>query len=180
MVLRNSYLQYGSVAKFFHWLIFFLVVIQVLLGFFWDATGDLKAKVINSHKLLGLTILFFITLRWLWMITNPKPVLGAATPGERLIEHIVHALLYVCLFTMPLTGWALTTAIGKPPHIFDHQIAMPGIPLNKPFAEIMLGIHSLLAGILVGLITIHVIAALKHHFINKDNVLKRMLPGKWL
>ncbi len=179
MAFRNTTQQFGSVTKFFHWLIFFLVIIQILLGFFWQFTGEFKTTVINWHKCLGLIILFLVTLRLLWMLSNPKPVLGAAKPGERMVEHLVHGLLYICLFGLPLSGWTLTTALGKPPRIFGYQLSMPGVPLNKTLAETSLNIHLFFVGIFSGLLVIHILAALKHHFVNKDNVLKRMLPNKW-
>lgn len=180
MAFKNSNKQYGSIAKFFHWTIFFLVIVQIPIGFFWQFTGDFKAMVINWHKCLGLFILILVFLRLLWALYNPKPVLSHTMPSEKMIERLVHGSLYVCLFLLPLSGWIVTTAIDKPPRLLGYKLNLPGIPYNKTLATTFLSLHLLLIGIFSGLLVLHILAALKHHFVNKDNILRRMLPNKWL
>lgn len=176
-MLRNTDLKYGSISKFFHWLVFLLVLTLILVGFFWEDTGEIKGAVINIHKLVGVLTLFIVLLRIWWTLSNRKPQIPNAKRIEKIIEHSVHGLIYLSLLGMPLSGWVMTTAAGRPPHLFEHTLPMPGIPADFAIAGIAHQVHLILAWVLITLVSLHILAALKHHFIDKDNVLKRMLPG---
>ncbi len=178
-MIRNTELRYGSLAKFFHWLVFLLVAVLVLVGFLWEETGAIKYTVINTHKLAGLLTLMVIILRILWTLGNPKPQLPNAKRWEKIVEHTVHGLIYVSLLGMPLSGWTMATAAGRPPHLWGHIFSMPGVATDMALANKANEVHGVLAWILIGLVSIHILAALKHHFIDRDNILKRMLPGNW-
>src|SRR5580692_601781 len=99
MSFRNTSTTYGSVAKFFHWLIFILVFFMIILGYFLDdIPKEYKGSVINVHKWIGLTILTLMILRAAWALTNPKPVLpGITAPWEKSVERSVHLLLYLVI-----------------------------------------------------------------------------------
>lgn len=178
-MIRNTEQQYGSIAKFFHWLVFLLVLTLILVGFFWENTGTIKGTVINTHKLVGLVTLLIVIMRVLWMLSNPKPTIPNAKRWEKIVEHSAHGLIYLALFGMPLSGWLLATAAGKPPHLKGQTFPMPGITANKALAGVAANIHLVLAWVLISLVSLHILAALKHHIIDKDNVLKRMLPERW-
>ncbi len=180
MSLRNTSSQYSGISKFLHWLIFILVLVQILLGFFWDDTGSFNFTAISWHKSLGLTILCLVVLRLAWVLTNPKPTLLNTPAWQRLAAKTIHGLLYLSLIGMPLSGWIGLTAGGKPPQPFGIPLPFPGIQANKVLANISFEVHKFLGFILVGLIALHILAALKHHFIDKDDVLIRMLPKKML
>jgi len=179
MTLTNTNQSYGSIAKFFHWLTALLVIILLIAGYFMGDIGDksLKLQVFNLHKLFGLTVLALIILRLLWRWTNPVPLLPPEMAlWERTLEKTVKAFFYIALFVMPLSGWIFSTAAGHPPHLGDYTLAAPFIPLSKTLADQIFNIHATFAVIIIGLLCLHIAGALKHHFINKDNVLLRMLP----
>ncbi len=179
MTIRNTSTQYGSVSKFFHWLIFILVFVLILVGFFWESAGAMKGTVINVHKLTGLTVLALVILRVLWTLSNPKPKIPNARPWEKIIEHVIHGFIYIALMGMPISGWIMVTSAGRPPHLLGYTLPMPGVAVDKEWAYLAGYVHFILACVLMGLVGLHILAALKHHFINHDNILKRMLPGKW-
>src|SRR5579862_5720649 len=118
-MLRNTKTSYCSIAKFFHWLIFLLVLCMIIYGYLMDDIPKAyKPMAVNIHKLTGLTILALMILRMLWALMNPKPVLPPETKNwERFTERFVHLLLYAVLIAMPLAGWIGATAVGKPPHL---------------------------------------------------------------
>ena len=183
MNVVNSSTQYGSVAKFFHWITALGIFGMVPVGFLMHDIADkaMKGQVYNMHKLTGLTILTLMGFRVMWAIVNPKPVLPANTAAwERFTEKMVHGLLYLMLIIMPISGWIMSTASGHSPHLGDLILHLPGIDKYKPTAEIAAGIHKTTALILIGFVSLHILAAFKHHFVDRDNVLRRMLPFKRL
>ncbi|SRR5579883_193023 len=179
MTFRNTSTSYGSIAKFFHWLIFLLLLFMVIYGFLLgDIPKDYQPTAYNFHKLLGLTILALMILRALWAGINPKPALPFGTPSwERGVERGMHFLLYVIVMAMPLAGWIGSVAGGRPPHIGNLNITLP-IAQNKPLAETLFDLHNNLAIILIILVSLHILAALYHHFIKRDDILRRMLPHR--
>lgn len=176
MSLLNNPTQYGSVSKFFHWIIFFLVVCMFFLGYF---MGDIENKiirgtVINIHKVTGITILSLMVLRLFWNLFNVKPTIPNTQLWERILERSGHFLLYFVFFAMPISGWMMSVAAGKPPHFFNFIFNLPLEP-NKSLAELCVSIHNTLAIVIIVLVSLHVLAAIYHHVIKKDNVLTRML-----
>jgi len=179
MTLTNTNQSYGSIAKFFHWLIALLVIILLIVGYSMDQIGDksIKLQVFNLHKLFGLTVLALITLRLLWRWANPVPLLPPEMAlWEKTLEKTVKLFFYIALFIMPLSGWTFSTAAGHPPHIGSYTLAAPFVPLSKTLADQIFNIHAAFAVIVIGLLCLHIAGAFKHHFINKDNILLRMLP----
>ncbi|CAN5272073.1 cytochrome b [soil metagenome] len=180
-MLKNTQTNYGSVAKFFHWLIFIVVVWQFIVGFFVEDMEKLLrvSSLFPLHKLIGLATLLIIALRLLWLVYNPKPILPAAGKNwERFLAHATHALLYVSIIVMSLSGWMMSTAAGKAPKLGSYTLPMPGVSISKTLSTQAGDVHLIAAWVLLAFVSLHILAALKHHFINKDNVLKRMLPGK--
>ena len=176
MNFTNTSNEYGPVAKFFHWLVFLFVFLQVLVGYFMeDIPGKiLQGVVINAHKLLGIIILIFIILRAIWALMNPKPSLPVGTPSwEYFAEHGMHFLLYFILLAMPLFGWIGSSAAGRYPRFGSYTLSLP-VPQSKEIVEIAFFMHNNLAILLIILVSLHVCAALYHHFIRKNNILRRM------
>lgn len=179
MSLRNTTQHYGSVTKFLHWLIFILVLANLIGGYFMGSLGDeLKPIVYNIHKLNGLTILALIIVRLLWRLINPVPAFPKYMSGlERVLAKSMHYAFYIVLIAMPLTGWFMATAAGKAPHIMGIGITAPGIPLTREFAKLNSGLHELLFYIILAMLALHIIAAFKHKLLGKGNVFQRMMPG---
>lgn len=176
-MLNNSKTSYGSVTKVLHWLVFFLVVGMLCLGFLLDDINDkpLHAKVVNIHKLIGLLILALMLFRALWAFSNPKPGLPLNTPSwQKYAERSVHWLIYLALIAMPISGWIMSVAAGYAPHLFDISFNLP-IAKNKVLGDRMYDTHVFLAYSIIVLVSIHVCAALYHYLIKKDSVLQRMM-----
>lgn len=177
MSLRNTIAAYGSVAKFFHWLIFLLLLFMIIFGYFLSSIPkDYQPMAYNIHKLTGITILTLMILRGMWALVNPKPTLPAGTlPWQHSVERAVHFLLYLVVITMPLAGWIGSVAAGRPPHLGNFEFNLP-IKQNKIISETALNVHGLIAILIIVLVSVHILAALYHHFIKQDNILRRMLP----
>lgn len=177
MALMNTKTSYGSVTKVFHWLIVVLVITMLCLGFSLGLlpSNGLKGELYNIHKLIGLAIMIIMILRLIWTFINPKPSLPANISRVQVIAaRSVHWSFYVVLIAMPFVGWILSSAAGKYPHLFGIQFALP-IAKSKPVAELFSEIHEILAFVIIALICMHVLATLWHHYVNKDNTLKKML-----
>lgn len=181
MNVRNTSTSYGSIARFFHWLVFVLVVGQLLGGFYATnfVSPSLSGNLVFWHKSFGLTILWLMLLRLIWASTqvqlNPS---SKARPWERFLAKSVHYALYVFLIALPLSGWIMSTAADKSPHYFGLLVLkFPLIPINPELAKLGFQAHKFMACIVVGLIILHVLAALKHWLINRDGVFERMLRG---
>lgn len=176
---KNTYQSYGSVSKFFHWLIFLLVTGMIIYGYCMSyfPKSD-QPLVYNIHKLCGLLVLALMILRMIWALMNPKPKLPSKTPlWEIALERLMHFSLYLVLLAMPIAGWLLSSAAGKPPKLLGVSLGLP-IAKSESLASIADKVHVTLAVVIIVMVALHVLAALKHHFVDKDNILKRMLPGK--
>jgi cytochrome b561 len=117
-----------------------------------------------------------VRLAWRW--SNPTPTLpDTLKPYERTLARLTHALLYVLLFAVPLSGWLMSSARGFPVSWFGFLQLPDLVPKNKALYEALLTTHGILAWTLGVVATVHLVAALKHHFVLKDDVLRRMLPS---
>src|SRR5437764_340168 len=179
MGLRNTTERWGAVSQLLHWLIVGLIIVQVTLAEMADElpVGVKKLTLLARHKSFGITILALALLRLAWRLRNPTPLLpGTLKPYERALARITHAMLYVLLFAMPLSGWTMSSARGFPVSWF-HLFQLPDlVPKNKALYEALLTTPTTLAAVLAAVVALHVAGALKHHFIHKDDVLRRMLP----
>jgi cytochrome b561 len=178
MQLRNTTARWGSVAQFLHWLIVALIITQVILAFSAEQLhGMAKLAMLARHKSVGITILMLATVRLVWRLGNPTPPLPTTLkPYERLLARFTHAALYVLIFAMPMSGWIMTSARGFPASWFNLFQLPDLVAKNRPLYEAMKQTHETLAWTLGAVATLHLLAALKHHFVLKDTVLRRMLP----
>lgn len=182
MALRNTQDTYGSVSKSLHWLIFLLIVAMLIIGLSMDSivNEDLKHEVISFHKSLGLLIFGLIVLRIVWALINPKPrAMPNVSPLMKGLMHAMHGTLYLLMLAMPITGWLMSTAARRIPSFFG-LFSTPtfGIAKNRDFAHMVGEIHEALAWVLIVLVVLHILAALKHHYIDKDTTLIRMMPSR--
>ena len=179
MTLRNTAHRWGVVAQLLHWLIALLVVVQVTLAVMAD---DLPASVrkltlLARHKSIGTTILVLAAFRLGWRWTNPTPALTASLkPYEVTLARASHALLYVLLFAVPLTGWTMSSARGFPVSWFGFFQLPDLVPKSKPLYDALVTTHQSLAWTMVAVAALHAGAALRHHFVHKNDILRRMLP----
>lgn len=177
----NNASSWGAPAKLFHWLVAVLIFIQFVLGW-WAVSwrlSPLKLNLFVWHKSIGMVILALVIWRLLWRWMNPTPVLPADTPAwERVAARASHALLYVLMIALPLSGWLLNSAAGVPFRIFRIIPLSSLIAPDKHMAELAALVHLLLCLALAVLLVLHIGAALRHHFIKRNDVLRRMWPAR--
>ena len=178
MNLRNTTQRWGVIAQLFHWLIVALILVQVWLAVRADdLTGMGKLRELAKHKSVGITILMLVILRLLWRSQNPHPPLpDNLKPYERSLARFTHGALYTLLFAIPLSGWTMSSARGFPVSWFGFFTLPDLVPKNRALYDWLMMTHHTLAWVLFAVIALHVAGALKHHFVHKDDVLKRMLP----
>jgi len=139
--------------------------------------GLARFKAYNLHKSIGITILALISLRLLWRLTHSyPPSLASHKPWEKILAKLVHSSLYGLLFLMPLSGWAMSSAAGRPVKFFDLFTLPDLVEPDKEMAGFLSSAHWYIAWAIIGLLSLHIAGALKHHIIDKDGTLKRMLP----
>ena len=179
MLIRNTRERWGSLAQLLHWLIVALIALQAALGLtgLMLPLGVQKLTVLARHKSIGITILGLAVLRLLWRWFNPTPPLPSnLKPHERFLAQFTHAALYVLLFAMPLTGWIMSSARGFPVSWF-HVLQLPDlVRKSERLYDAMVTTHATLAIALGLTVLLHIAGALKHHFVLKDDTLRRMLP----
>jgi cytochrome b561 len=176
---QDSPTRYGAVAQGFHWLIAALVVTQFVLANLADdlPIGAHKLALLARHKSFGMTVLMLAILRLLWRLKNPPPQLPAGmAPWERHIARATHIAFYVLLFAMPLTGWLMSSAKNYSVSWFGLFTWPNLIGKNETAFDFLRATHDTLSYVLLVIAILHILAALKHHFWHKDDVLLRMLP----
>jgi len=196
MAITNTRTRYGTVAMTLHWLIALAVLINIGLGLYHAdyipdrAPPDLQKfgfQIIQLHKSIGLTVLVLSVARLLWRLVNPVPPLPAGmSPTLRFAAHVTHFLLYFLIIAIPLSGWALVSGsqLGLPTPYFGilhwpNLWFLADLPRATKHAlhPTLVLTHFVLAWSAIVLIPIHVLGALYHQFLRRDDVLKRMIPG---
>jgi cytochrome b561 len=179
-MLRNTRARWGALSQLFHWLIAALIAVQVGLGLTGVALplGMAKLATLARHKSLGITILGLALLRLGWRAVNPTPALpGTLRPYERRLARLTHAALYALLIALPLTGWMMSSARGFPVSWFN-LVPLPNlVSRSVPLYHSLVHVHVALAITLGAVLTLHIAAAIKHHFVLRDDILRRMLPA---
>lgn len=187
MAFSNTETRYGGVSKGFHWLTALLILTLLPLGLIanWlpyetDAQLAQKAWMFSLHKTLGVTAFFVAVLRILWAISQPKPgLLNADKPAESFAAELVHWLLYAALVIVPLSGWiSHAAAAGFAPIWWPFGQNLPLIPKSTGIEHIFGALHWVATKVLAVSLMLHIAGALKHHVIDRDATLRRMLPGE--
>lgn len=177
--------RYSTVAIALHWLLALVILTLFVLGVYMTDLpfSPQRLKLYNWHKWAGITFLLLSALRLTWrLLRRPSalpPAITQAMPAwQNTAHHATHHLLYALFFVVPLLGWAYSSAAGFP-IVWFGQIALPDLlPADKALAELIKPLHELSALALVGLAGLHIAAALKHQWIDRDGLLLRMLPGR--
>jgi cytochrome b561 len=155
---------YGGVSKFLHWLIAGLVFTQLAIGKFFEIDPARPDEgLFNLHMWLGLTVLGLMVVRLMWRLGYTLPPLPQGTPEwQRIAARTTQGTFYLLLFALPVSGWLLYLPRG----------------LDQAGKDLDRAVHEVLGNVLLVLAAIHVLAGLTHHFIKRDEVLRRMLPGR--
>ena len=171
--------RYTVVAQSLHWIIAALIATQFTLAWMADdlPIGLHKLALLARHKSFGMTLLMLGLLRLAWRLFNsPPPLPEGMSKTERFLARATHIIFYVLLFAMPLTGWLMSSAKNYSVSWFGLFTWPDLIGPNDRSFEVLKQTHEMLSNVLFAIVILHVLAALKHHFWNKDDVLKRMLP----
>lgn len=172
--------RYSRTAIAMHWLMAVLIIATFVLGLIMtDIPGFTPAKLryFSWHKWLGVTVLGLAAIRLLWRLKNAAPPYPASMPlWQQKAAHGLHGMLYLLFFAVPISGYVYSLTAGVPVvylGIIPLPVFMDASPEWKPVFKAM---HFWLVMSLAALVLAHVGAAIKHHFIDRDGILKRMLP----
>ncbi len=172
---------YTSTAIRLHWLIALGIVGTFAVGIYMHELplSPDKLKIYAWHKWAGVTLFFLVLVRLGWRLTHQPPAPPAGMPRwQQQVAAAVHGLLYLLMLAIPLSGWLMSSAKGFPTVWFG-LVALPDLlDKNKELGETLALVHQFLNLSMAALVLAHVGAALKHHFIDRDDVLRRMLPQR--
>ncbi|NNM60121.1 MAG: cytochrome b [Legionellales bacterium] len=176
MSVLNTKQTYGSVARLLHWLLAILIICMLAVGLL---LGTLHSSSITGlHKLIGLAVLTLVLISIIWNTVNVRPDHPPSMPKwQHRVAISVQHLMMLCALLMPISGWIFSTAAGKPPHIGSLLLPMPYITPSPALFAFFRPLHTYVAYLLIALVSLHVLASLYHHFILKDDVLKKMMKG---
>jgi cytochrome b561 len=177
--------RYGLVAIALHWVLAVAIVGAFGVGLYMAdlPMSPTRLKLFNWHKWAGVTILALSALRLLWRLTHQPPALpsrlaDAMPPWQRVAYHGTHHLMYLFFFLVPLTGWAYSSAAGFPIVWFGVLPLPDFVSPDKALAQLIKPWHEIAAFALAGLVVLHIAAAIKHQFIDRDGLLDRMRPAR--
>lgn len=175
----NTVNRYRMPAVLAHWLTFLLLCIAYRFAFQMTelAMGALKLKMYSWHKWTGVTVFLLVLLRLGWRLAVKPPVLPPMPRWQEQAAQISHHLLYLLLLAVPLTGWLMSSAKGFQTVYFKVLPIPDLLAKNPPLGAALEAVHETLAFFMLALVAVHALAAFKHHFIDRDDVLARMVPG---
>ena len=169
--------RYTRTAIALHWIVGALVVTALAMGWIMTdmASSPLKLRVFDYHKWIGVTVLALFFVRALWRLTHPAPALLPMPEWQRQSARFVHGFMYVMLLLQPTIGWLYSNASGRP-IVYLGLIPLPNlVEKNRGLANMFRSLHSTGAVLLAIAVGVHLLAALKHHVIDRDDTVKRML-----
>ncbi len=179
--MRNSGHSWGAVARLFHWGVALLILVQFVTGKVADALklSPAKLDLFVWHKSIGVTILLLVVLRLAWRLADTPPSPPNDSPAwETKLAAAGHYTLYALMFAVPLSGWWVSDASRVPFRAY-FSIPMPDlIETSRSVQDAAEEVHEVLTTLLLVLIAVHIAAALRHHFLLGDDVLRRMLPWR--
>jgi len=175
----NTADRYGWVARLLHWLIFILAAGMICGGMLLSLlpSGAIRSFAISGHKSVGAIILFLMLVRLVWRNTNSSPQPLSERPLFNYIAHLLHIVLYILLILQPLSGILMSQAYGYPVVVFGLFTLPPLVWQSPSMGSLFSEVHSVTAAIVVIAVAVHAAAALKHHYIDGDRTLIRMLKG---
>lgn len=171
--------DYTRTAIGLHWIVAILILGNLALGLYMVdlPLSPAKLNYYAWHKWAGVTIFLLAALRLLWRLGHPAPALPAAMPAwQRRAAAASHHLFYLLFFLAPLSGWLFSSAAGFPTVYFGVLPLPDLVAKSKELADVLKVIHRVANYALAALVVLHAAAAIKHHLVDRDGVLARMLP----
>lgn len=178
--LFNMSARYTTTAIVLHWLMALLIFAVFPLGLYMHdlKLSPTKLQLYSYHKWIGMTLLLLAVLRMLWRIAHKPPPSVTMARWQKRASSAVHALLYALLLFVPLSGWLMSSAKGVQTVWFGLLPLPDLVEKNKLLGQLLGSVHENLNYLLLLLVLVHIAAALKHRYIDRDEVMNRMLPGK--
>lgn len=170
--------RYPTPAVVIHWATALLVLAALPLGIYLSdlPLSPFKLQLISYHKWIGVTVLLLFVPRLVFRLTQPRPAPVAGPEWQRRLAAITHGLLYTLLVAIPVTGWLMSSAKGFPV-VYLGLVPLPDlVGKDAALGDLLKNVHQALNYLLIGLLSLHVLAALKHHLLDRDETLVRMLP----
>ena len=172
-------MRYSTPAVVLHWLVALLIFVGFPLGLYMvdlPLSPD-KLKLYSYHKWIGITVLLLVAVRVSWRLTHvPPPLPASVAAWQRQASAVVHGLLYLLMIAIPLSGWLMSSAKGFQTVWFGVLPLPDLVAKDKALGDLLKEVHEGLNFIMLGAVLAHVGAALKHHFIERDGILARMIP----
>lgn len=178
MQIKNTDTSYGLISKSMHWIIGGLMIFLLYLGITMEAMPPSpdKWQAYGLHKALGILVLALVIARIIWKhIAGKMPPIETHKSWERMLSTAVHVLLYLGMIGLPLSGWVMSSAGGHPIHFFGLFEVPPIVGENKEIGDIAHSIHGLAGSAIIAAIALHFIGAAKHHILDKDSTVMRMV-----
>lgn len=181
--VANTRARYGVVAMLIHWGMALLLAALLAMGWYMVSLPDAgfdgrKIGLILAHKSIGMFALMLVFVRIAWRNMNVLPRLPDSVPGwQKSAAHFVHLCFYALMLALPLTGWLMSSAGGFPVYLWFDRGALPDlIRNNESLFRFYIGVHRWLAYALLAFLLAHAAAALVHHFVRRDDTMRKMLP----
>ncbi len=180
--IANTEDRFGAVAILLHWSMAILIIGLAALGLYMVTLPDVgfdtkKIVLILYHKEIGLSVLVLLPVRLAWRLTQILPQLVAHLPAwQQIAARFVHLCFYALMFALPVTGWLMSSAAGIPVSFFGLFTLPDFLAQDDYLFQRLIDVHKWLGYVLILFICVHVGAALLHHFVLKDDTLRRMLP----
>ena len=169
--------RYTKTAVILHWVMAILIFVTWSIAIAVDDMPLSPARItgLSWHKWLGTTVYFLVLFRLLWRVSHPAPPLETPTPAwQEKAAQLTHLALYALMFAIPLVGWLMSSAKGYTVNYFGLFELPDLVEKDKSLGHQLKGVHEFLANVLMGLVGLHILAAIKHQFIDKDGLLSRM------
>lgn len=180
-IMKNNSEYYTRTAQVLHWLMAIIFIVAWIIGFYsgnflsYDVDGSFKGSVITLHKNIATTIIFLVMIRIFWRYTHPAPELpNTMSPIMKRFAHLGYLALYFMLLALPITGCLFSWSAGHPAPVL-YLFNLPTLVAENPaITAIVKPLHVYISWAAGLLLAGHILAALKHHFVDKDNVLNSM------
>jgi cytochrome b561 len=181
--IDNTTDHFGAIAILFHWSMALIVIGLVGMGLYMVTLPDVgfntkKIMLILYHKEFGMLVLVLLAARLAWRVTHILPQLVVCLPDwQKIAARFVHLSFYALMFALPMTGWLMSSVAGIPVSLFGLFTLPDLLPRDDYLFPRLIDVHKWLGYALILFIFVHVAAAFRHHFVFKDDTLRRMLPN---